>query len=987
MTLSDAAASVWAKSTKDDLGWLPLWRHLDDSAEIAGLLWDHWLPAATRRLIADVLPDGERDGRRLAVWLAGVHDIGKATPAFASRRAPLAEPMRRQGLQMCDQYPKADLKQTLHGIAGQILLERWLADVHGWTRRRSRQIAVVVAGHHGVPPTTSEILAAESHLGLLGLRDSQRTWRVVQRELLDRAASQYGVNDRLPHWADVALSQPGQVLLTALVIVADWIASNEDLFPYDLETLSSPTRIARAWEKLDLPTPWQALPVLEPPEKLFASRFALPAGASPYPMQQAAVEIAHAMPSAGLLVIEAPMGEGKTEAALAAAEVLAARCGAGGVFLALPTRATSDAMFKRVRDWLSQVPDVDQDAGALAVMLAHGKARFNDDFRALTYGHSTGVELDSHDEDQQVGRSRDLAAHRWLSGRKKAMLSSFVVGTIDQLLFGALRSRHLALRHLGLAGKIVIIDEAHAYDVYMSRYLDRAVEWLAAYRVPTIVLSATLPAHRRRQLIEAYDRGRGIASPPPRRRSWRTDQTPVVDPYAGLLGNLGYPLLTASGMDGRPTVRTPAMSGRATAVTMRRTDDDPDVLAALLRTSLAGGGCALVVRNTVRRVQATAAHLRMALAGAGIEVSVAHSRFLAPDRAEKDRQLRDLFGPPEHLANLGRKRPDRHVVVASQVAEQSLDIDFDLLITDLAPVDLVLQRAGRLHRHDRGEARPAGLRNASCFITGVDWSSDPPEPVSGSVRVYGRHQLLRSLAVLLPYLEESKTLNLPADIAPLVQTAYGPEEVGPADWREAMDAARVRYEQLQQQKERKAETFRLGPVGPAGRPIVGWLDANVGDVDDDPRLEGRKQVRDTPAESVEVLVVVRRTDGALITPPWLKRAGGREVPTDYEPSRDIARTVASCTLNLPYELCNLESIDDLERRFCFPGWQQSPWLEGQLTLVLDEHGEAEVDGHRLRYDPEDGLIVTRLDTTENLGIDGDNMIAPLKVNENPTLRP
>src|SRR5690606_2013528 len=179
---------------------------------------------------------------------------------------------------------------------------------------------------------------------------------------------------------------------------------------------------------------------------------------------------------------------------------------------------------------------------------------------------------------------------------------SFVVGTIDQLLFGALKSRHLALRHLGLAGKVVIIDEAHAYDVYMNRYLDRALEWLAAYRVPTIVLSATLPAHRRRQLVEAYDRGRGIAPSPRRRRSWRADQAPSVDSYSGLMGDIGYPLLTASGRDGRPVVRPAKQSGRTTAVTIRRIDDAPDTLAALLTASLADGGCALVVRNTVRRV-------------------------------------------------------------------------------------------------------------------------------------------------------------------------------------------------------------------------------------------------------------------------------------------------------------------------------------------------------------------------------------------------
>lgn len=956
--LNDAAASVWAKSTRDRQNWLPLWRHLDDSAAVANLLWDNWLPSATRRLIADLLPDREVDGRRLVGWLAGVHDIGKATPTFAYQVGSLAARMRARGLEMPFDYPSRDRAIARHAITGHLLLERWLADTHGWSTAQARPFAVVVGGHHGVPPTISQLNQALDRPHLLGLRDDQKPWQLVQRELLDRAMVAYGVSDRLAAWAEVKLPQPVQVLLTALVITADWIASNEDLFPYDPERLHTPTRLTDAWDALDLPTPWRAVAETGAAEDLFNRRFSFPAGASPRPVQTAAVQVAHSMPTAGLLIVEAPMGEGKTEAALAAAELLAARSGAGGVFVALPTRATSDAMFTRVRDWLSRVPDADLEAGALAVSLAHGKARFNDDFTALMRGHSTGVDID-WSEDGSRHRPRDLAAHRWLSGRKKAMLSSFVVGTVDQLLFGALRSRHLALRHLGLAGKVVIIDEAHAYDVYMDQYLDRAVEWLAAYRVPTIVLSATLPARRRRQLIEAYDRGRGVRESTPSRRSWRAAPTPTTDPYTALEGDIGYPVLTASGTGQRPIISTAEPSGRATTVTLSRLVDDPAPLADLLRDFLADGGCALVVHNTVRRVQATAAHLRAAFAGCGIDVSVAHSRFLVPDRAEKDKMLRDLFGPPEHLAKRGRKRPDRHVVVASQVAEQSLDIDFDLLVTDLAPVDLVLQRAGRLHRHARGDARPMGLREARCIITGVDWSVEPPEPVNGSVLVYGRHQLLRSLAVLLPYLDGDRRLALPDDIAPLVQSAYGPGVVGPAGWQSALAAAREHYKARQQQKERKAETFRLGPVGSAGEAIVGWLDAGVGDVDDDPRLEGRKQVRDTAAESVEAIVVLRRDDGVIITPPWLRRHGGKELPVDYEPPRTLARVVATCTLSLPLELCRLETIDELEKN-CFAGWQQSPWLEGELVLVLDERREAQVDGHHVRYDPDDGLVVTRL---------------------------
>lgn len=964
--LSDASMSVWAKSTEHDYGSLPLWRHLADSAGIAARLWDEWLPAATRRVISRSLPDGESDGRRLARWLAGVHDIGKATPAFAVQVRRLADRMRNAGLSMPDEIPYQDRKLALHATAGQLLLEDWLQEVHGWEDAQARQFAVVVGGHHGVPPTWEGLNAAADRPRLLGLSSHDSpTWRRVQHELMAWAAEEYGVTERLPAWRGLRLSQAAQVLLSALVIVADWIASNEEAFPYDPEAINAPARLARAWEFLDLPQPWRAVPLPDGPmTDLFQSRFGFGADAVVRPVQARAVAMAREMPASGVLLIEAPMGEGKTEAALAAAEVLAARSGAGGCFIALPTRATSDAMFQRVQNWLTRVPDADPDRGALSVMLAHGKAVFNEDYRSLMRGRSTAVNQDAHDDDRlrRPLSTNELAVHRWLSGRKKAMLSSFVVGTIDQLLFAALRSRHLVLRHLGLAGKVVIIDEAHAYDVYMSRYLDRALEWLAAYGVPTIVLSATLPARRRKAMIQAYDRGRAAGSMPAgRRRSRRAAAAPAPDRYAALDGDIGYPVLVASGADGEsPTVAVAEPSGRETTVGIEQIDDDLPVLAGLLRRELADGGCALVVCNTVRRVLETADALRAELPG--IEVSVAHSRFLAPDRAVKDRWLRDTFGPPEQCARAMVTRPVSHVVVASQVAEQSLDIDFDLLVTDLAPVDLLLQRMGRLHRHPRGkdqQDRPPRLRDARCVIRGVDWNAVPPEPVSGSVRVYHRHALLRSLAALDEHLSRRRVIRLPADIAPLVQAAYGDRPLGPEQWQGAMETEAEHHRQREARKEKKADTFRLDPVAPDGEPLIGWLDANVGDADDDPRsrAQGRAQVRDTAAESVEVLVLVRRPDGVLVTPPWLSPGGGREVSTEHTPPSDLARIIASCTLSLPYELCTDEVIEELERRHDYPAWHESPWLAEELFLVLDSDGTTTVADRHLHYSASDGLRV------------------------------
>jgi CRISPR-associated helicase Cas3 len=419
----------------------------------------------------------------------------------------------------------------------------------------------------------------------------------------------------------------------------------------------------------------------------FAARF----GPRPRPVQVAAVEIALAQPEPGLVIVEAPMGEGKTEAALLAAEALAARSGADGCFVALPTRATTDAMFSRVLRWMQALPGLPVDT---SVVLAHGTANLNDEYRGLL--RRAWI--------REVGQDEAGIAHHWLNGRKRGPLAQFVVGTIDQVLFAGLKSRHLMLRHLGLAGKVVIIDECHAYDVFMSRYLDAVLHWLGAYGTPVVLLSATLPAARRAELVRAYDSGRGAET-------------------VALPEDPGYPVVVASGM---PARAVPA-GGAARAVRLDRLPDDLDVLAGLLRDALAGGGCAVVVRNTVGRVQETADRL-VEIFGAD-EVTVTHSRFLACDRARLDTDLLRRFGPP----GPGVERPARHVVVASQVVEQSLDVDFDLMVTDLAPVDLVLQRTGRLHRHDR--PRPAGLEQPRCVLVGVqDWAATPPRAVPGSRR-------------------------------------------------------------------------------------------------------------------------------------------------------------------------------------------------------------------------------------------------------------
>lgn len=801
-------------------------------------------------------------------------------------------------------------------------------------RDRAPERGVVLGGHHGVPPD----MLAEQHGRPVEVPQlfGAGPWHTVRAELVERTANRSGARPYLETWRELALSQQFQVLVIGVVILSDWIASNAELFPYYAEPLPVPdgqaSRAATALASLRLPAPWSSHRVQLSTDRLFRRRFDLPAGARPRPVQDAAVDVARTMTEPGLVIIEAPMGEGKTEAALAAAEALAATSGAGGVYVALPTQATADAMFARIVDWLDRMGLSGSLVGS-SITLSHGKARFNRLFRGLVVeGRLREIGCDD-----SKGALHAVAAHSWLSGRKKSHLANFTVGTIDQLLFGGLKARHLMLRHLGLAGKVVIVDEIHAYDAYMGSYLAKVLTWLGAYRVPVVALSATLPADRRRALVTAYQTGRARALPEP------TGTEPEsVDTVAD------YPVVTWT-EGGQVRRRLAAASGRRTSVRIDALDGEIEAVLTVLREALSEGGCALVVRNTVRRVLEWADAIEKEFPG---EVTVAHSRFIVADRLRIDAAMLDRFGAPGRA----RERPHRHIVVASQVVEQSLDLDFDLLITDLAPIDLVLQRMGRLHRHQRGDDqrdRPERVRTARTFIAGTDFRQSPPvlEP-SARRHVYNAHTLLRSAAVLMPRFDG--TVELPDDIASLVQAAYGDQPIGPADWQDAMREAKSDWLSATARREDKARDFQISDPAKRGTPIVGWLSANVGEADE--TSEGRGQVRDG-SPSLEAILVQTTASSEWHTPSWLNaQVGDLTVPQGETPSDDLADVLASCSLRLPLELSNADASRELWETTP-PAWAYSPVIYRLPVLVVDKTGSGVINGRRVRYTTERGLEV------------------------------
>jgi len=392
----------------------------------------------------------------------------------------------------------------------------------------------------------------------------------------------------------------------------------------------------------------------------------------------------------------------------------------------------------------------------------------------------------------------------------------------------ALKHKHIMLRHVGLANKVVIIDECHAYDAYISQYLDMALRWLGAYNVPVIVLSATLPKEKREMIIDAYLNK--LPEESIQDYSFARAERPVLS-YDIENESCAYPLITyteAKSVKSEPI----AFAGRKTKVHTAFIDEAEIVLK--LKTLLCDGGAAGIIVNTVKQAQALARELKEAF-GEGV-VTLIHSRFLAEQRAALEAALLEELGP------LAIPRKEARIIVGTQVLEQSLDIDFDVLITEICPMDLLLQRIGRLHRHDR--IRPKQLKEAFCFITGAKDNGLS----KGSVAVYSEYPLLKTLALI------KDELLIPDDIAPLVERAYrtGGQTVDTALLKEAEAAWLKRLEQ----KKQSAMAFRVS-LREGDEDISGWLQTGVREA------EGEAAVRDGE-DSLEVLLVERCEGGVFV---------------------------------------------------------------------------------------------------------------------------
>lgn len=717
--LPDAYRRLWAKShASKDSSWHSLLLHLLDVAACADAIVARE-PESTRERLAAILGLPWKTARPWLLLLIACHDLGKACPGFQCKW---------QNLSGLDAGPSPDTSVN-HAFVSQVELRELLIDL-GWPEETAELVADAVGCHHGERACPLELDQLAGNRRALGKTE----WQTARQALFQALIAVFKPCDPP---TKTSLSGPDFMLLAGLTSFADWIGSNETFFPFgapddcdDLADWFDERREKNAEDALSR-TGWLPRRPLSVAPRAFDAVF----GFAPRPLQQAMADALATIDRPAILLVEAPMGEGKTEAALYAHLELQRRFGHRGLYVALPTKATGNAMFARVLKFMR-----DQGCGRpLDLQLLHGGALLNYDFQRLKLG---GI-FDA----KQGGEVR---AGEWFTHKKRALLSEYGVGTVDQALLTILPVRHQFVRLWGLANRVVVFDEIHAYDAYTGTLLLHLLRWLLALGTSVVLLSATLPPQIRRQLAEL------IGQKPPE---------PEAD----------YPRLTVY-QPAKPVCQRSfnADTKRRLSIRIQAVAAELAAIKASVDTHLFNGGYALALVNTVQRAQdlyrdyGAGEPLRIGderigkRLSDGTEVYLFHARFPADARQRREDAVLTLFGPPDK----SESRSGRKILVATQVAEQSLDLDFDLIATDLAPIDLLLQRAGRLWRHERS-TRP--VSEPVLIVAGL--AEDPPpsfgKPLWWSA-VYREDVLLRTRSLL----REKPTLQLPDNIDMLVANVY-----------------------------------------------------------------------------------------------------------------------------------------------------------------------------------------------------------------------
>jgi CRISPR-associated endonuclease/helicase Cas3 len=716
--------------------WHPLAYHALDVAAAATVILRQrplYRAAGARALGVD-----EASATRLAAGFIALHDLGKIEAAFQWKVPDTGARTPRRPTLSAGHHTKAGLMLWRGGL-GSLCAPRLAVD---GTAESLSDLADAVFGHHGRP------VGGDIRLDLVRTiftPDERRDAEAMAADLL--ALLMPEPVDGLTR--DLAAAS---WWLAGLTTLADWIGSNDAWFQYWHPTLTLSAYFAHATSAAEQAVQTAGLHAPVSIAQLSFRELTATANRSLEPTPAQAWAESVPLPDEGpvLCILEDVTGSGKTEAAQMLVHRLLAKQHAGGAYWAMPTMATANAMYRRQAAAVGRL--FQRGGPSPSLVLAHGQSKLDAGFRATVVAdpdrlRSRPIEL-MDDGDSSLAQCAEWLA----SDRRRALLADVGAGTVDQALLAILPAKFNVLRLAGLSGKVVILDEVHAYDAYTGTLIRQLLEFLVSIGASVVLLSATLPLHKRHELVAAWTQGAGT---PPAKAS-EASADPDHYPSAGIAPAGGAATFTA--------IRAAPRSHRRVGV---RRIHDPNEVVSLVAERVARGEAVAWVHNTVAGCQAAAERAR----AGGLTPIVFHARFAQCDRQRIELEVMRRLGPESAVDRAGT------LVIATQVIEQSLDLDFDAMFTDLAPIDLLLQRAGRLWRHS-GRARPLGaemvlhvLEPAARDDAPADWLS----ALGGSAKMYNIETLWRTSVRL----DNTPELVSPDDVRAMVEAVYGIDQVLP----------------------------------------------------------------------------------------------------------------------------------------------------------------------------------------------------------------
>lgn len=848
--MSNSIFDFWGKAERNGPGWHPAVCHMLDTGIVAREILTLQPPAFRQRLTR-LFDRDEATALNLLAFVASLHDIGKISPGF-QQKSDLCDSLKKRGFL----FPLAS--ESKHGRIVLDALTILLKDKYNCGHYDTNALLRILAAHHGVFEECRDVNAGNS------------LWQESREDAVAQLAQIFGVTSL----ASLKLeSVPELFLLAGLISVADWIASDEKTFGYlnsappDIDIyVQERTDIAQnLLQKLSMGTKVDI-------EKSFSDLFSF---GKPNSCQQATLDVLSRLTHPMLIVVETPMGSGKTEAAQAAYARLAVRDGLRGMYCALPTQATGNAMFDRMKKFLVRL----HDEKAVELHLLHANAGMHAEYDKL--------KIKSGD-----GTKDTVIASSWFTQRKRGLLAAYGTGTIDQALLSVLRVRHFFVRLFGLGGKMIILDEVHAYDAYMSEEIYNLIGWGSRCGSSIVLLSATLPANKRKKLLAAFR------------------------PDVRLPDGLKYPCVFGVDLQVPPVYEPVVMTSSTLEILPVVIEKSAKVrkMADMIMDIVTDEGCVACIVNTVTEAQELYDLLKDELPED--ELILFHSRFTLERRLEIEEEINNKYGK-------SGIRPRRGVVVASPVLQESLDVCFDAMLSELAPFDLLLQRAGRLHRHENTRSAHLQVRRLYVFLPEI--CTDKPD-FGWSSLIYFPDLLYRSGMLFLKDGEyRPLSVDIPDDVSAFIEAVYDGEDLKGIDddrekWLEKRTEERTGTEYASKFQALTAAIMSVHEIGDDPDYLGGLQNSSEDEAMPSTRI-GRQRIT--------LVVLEQGEDRFILNREAERRLYLKSISTD---NAKIVKHFAAIPLPVEWNESSL-------LRYCFPV---------NFTCGISQHGELTLAYDRIR---------------------------------------